>query len=123
MPRQGRDLPPPRRAMRDWACRATGEAHRAGVTLGAGTDFDGEGDLLAMELERLHACGVPRAAVLAAATRNNAMALGIDDRVGQVAAGYDADLQLVAGNPLDDLAAVRAVRYVIKQGTVVRGAD
>lgn len=121
--RQGRRPPPPLLAMRDWACRATGAAYGAGVTIGAGTDFDGAGDMLVMELERLHDCGLPRAAALAAATRNNAIALGIADHAGQVAAGFDADLLLVEGNPLDDLAALRQVRYVIRRGEVVRAPE
>ncbi|WP_340588443.1 amidohydrolase family protein [Erythrobacter alti] len=116
---QGRDLPPPMLALRDWACRATGEAWRAGVPISAGTDFSGEGDMFMMELRRLHECGVSLPGVLAAATWNNAHALGIESRTGRIAPGYEADLLLVEGDPTRDLAALEAVAHVFADGVEV----
>ncbi len=53
--------------------------------------------------------------VLTAATRTPAEALGLSDR-GTIAPGKRADLLVVAGNPLTDLACLENVRVVIKAG-------
>jgi imidazolonepropionase-like amidohydrolase len=42
------------------------------------------------------------------------------DRVGAIAVGYAADLVATEGNPLDDIAAVRRVRFVMKAGKVYK---
>ncbi|HKK07571.1 MAG TPA: amidohydrolase family protein [Gemmatimonadota bacterium] len=58
--------------------------------------------------------------VLEMATSGNAGAVGMEDRVGAIAPGLDADLVAVAGDPLTDITAVRRVRFVMKAGVVVR---
>ncbi len=57
---------------------------------------------------------------IVSATSMSAESLRLGDRVGTVAAGYDADLVAVAGNPLEDITAVRRVVFVMKGGRVVR---
>ena len=47
-----------------------------------------------------------------------AQSLGMGDRIGTVAAGFDADLVAVEGNPLEDITAVRRVVFVMKGGKV-----
>jgi imidazolonepropionase-like amidohydrolase len=54
------------------------------------------------------------------ATSLNAEALGMGDRVGSVAAGKEADLIAVEGNPLDDITALQRVVFVMKAGRVYR---
>ena len=49
-----------------------------------------------------------------------AESLGLGGRIGTVAPGLEADLVAVEGNPLDDITAVRQVRFVMKGGRVVR---
>jgi imidazolonepropionase-like amidohydrolase len=49
-----------------------------------------------------------------------AESLGMADRIGSIAAGMDADLVAVAGNPLDDITTVRRVVFVMKGGKVYR---
>ena len=57
---------------------------------------------------------------IVAATSLNAEALGLGDRIGAVAPGYEADLVATDGDPSQDIAAVRRVSFVMKGGTVVR---
>jgi imidazolonepropionase-like amidohydrolase len=66
--------------------------------------------------------GLTNVEAIAAATTVAAEACGIADRKGRIAAGYDADLLAVAGNPLDDLEALLDVRAVIRMGRLV-GSD
>jgi len=76
------------------------------------------GFLFHEELRQLRACGLPSAAVLRAATAAAADTLGRPD-LGRVAPGAQADLVLVAGNPLRRLADARAVRAVVVRGRVL----
>ncbi len=57
---------------------------------------------------------------IVSATSRAAESLGLADTIGRIAPGYEADLVAVAGNPLDDITAVRAVRFVMKGGVVYR---
>jgi imidazolonepropionase-like amidohydrolase len=54
------------------------------------------------------------------ATSLSAQSLGLGDKVGAIAPGMEADLVAVAGNPLDDITAVRHVAFVMKGGQVYR---
>jgi cytosine/adenosine deaminase-related metal-dependent hydrolase len=76
------------------------------------------GFLFHEELRRLRACGLSSAAVLRAATASAADTLGRPD-LGRVAPGAQADLVLVAGNPLRRLDDARAVRAVVVRGRLL----
>ncbi|MGH9722913.1 MAG: amidohydrolase family protein [Bryobacteraceae bacterium] len=98
-----------------------GRAHRAGVRFAMGSDavFTMFGEN-ARELEWLVQAGMTTAQAITTATANGAALLGVEDRSGRIAAGYDADLIAVAGDPLTDIRALtRAVRWVMKAGNVV----
>jgi imidazolonepropionase-like amidohydrolase len=56
-----------------------------------------------------------------AATANAAEALGRPGDVGAIAVGRYGDLIAVAGNPLDDVAKLQSVAFVMKGGEVVKG--
>ena len=60
---------------------------------------------------------------LISATSLSAESLGLGQRIGTIAVGYTADLVATDGNPLDDITAVRRVRFVMKDGRVYRSAS
>jgi imidazolonepropionase-like amidohydrolase len=57
---------------------------------------------------------------IVSATSASAESLGLGSEIGTVAAGFEADLVAVEGNPLTDIAAVRKVVFVMKGGRVYR---
>lgn len=117
-------LPAPRAAMRDWACRATGAAHRAGVAIGAGTDsVRWRPGILQHELARLVECGLTPLDAIRAATSVNARALGMAETHGTVEVGKAADLIVVAGDPSTDIAATNEVRLVMQAGRLAVAPD
>jgi enamidase len=71
------------------------------------------------EMEMLGWGGLSEEAILAAATRNAARALGLGAFVGTLEPGKFADLVIVSGNPLEDISALRNVEVVVKEGVVV----
>jgi imidazolonepropionase-like amidohydrolase len=54
------------------------------------------------------------------ATSLSAESLGLGKEIGTVAAGYQADLVAVDGDPLADITTVRRVRFVMRAGMVYR---
>jgi len=91
--------------------------HREGVRLVPGTD-DIAGFALHSELEAWAQAGIPNADVLRMATLGTAQYLGVDQQSGTIARGKLADLLLVAGDPTQDISAIRKVRLVMKGGVV-----
>ena len=103
----------------DTAAKAVRVLSSAGIPILAGTDAPNPGTVhgasLHLELERLVAAGLAPARALAAATALPAAVFGLKGR-GRIAPGLRADLVLVAGNPLDDIRATRAIEGIWKAG-------
>ena len=59
---------------------------------------------------------------ITSATSTTAAALGLGDRLGAVAPGYEADLIAVRGDPAQDIAALSKVSFVMRGGVVFSGA-
>jgi len=64
--------------------------------------------------------GMAAADVLRADLVNGARLLGWAGEIGQLKAGYFADVIAVEGNPLEDISAVAKVGFVMKDGEVYR---
>jgi imidazolonepropionase-like amidohydrolase len=97
--------------------------HSAGVPIVAGTDAGivpvKPFDVIPHTIQALGSCGLTNREALAAATSLAAHACGIADHKGVLAAGKDADILAVAGDPLADLRALRDVRAVFRAGVRV----
>jgi len=63
---------------------------------------------------------VPAADVLRMMTTNAARLIGLDKERGALRPGLAADIVATDGDPLEDLAALRRVVFVMKDGRVVR---
>ncbi len=87
--------------------------HSAGVPLVAGTDAMA-GFTLHRELELYHRAGISNADVLKIATLDSARIAGKAADFGSISMGKRADFVLLAGNPLDDISAVRNPVAVFK---------
>ena len=74
----------------------------------------------AWEMVLMGKYGMSNADVLKADLINSAKLLGWGDRIGQLKAGYFADVIAVKGNPLEDLEALQKVSFVMKGGVVYR---
>lgn len=98
------------------------DAHRLGVKIVAATDT-GYGPnsttTLAHELLELVQVGLTPLEALQAATTTAAELFGIEDRVGRVEAGLEADLIVLEHNPLDGIGTVQDVLMVVSDGEIV----
>jgi imidazolonepropionase-like amidohydrolase len=100
-------------------------AKAAGVHIGSGSDLLGprqrrRASELVEKAKHLGAMGA-----LVSATKTNAELFRLEDRIGTLAEGKDADLILVNGDPLADigvLADSRNIPFVLKAGAVAKDA-
>lgn len=96
------------------------KAYKAGVKFVFGTDPIFPYDVTAREFAALVRLGMSPLDALLSATQNAAEMLGLSDQIGRLAAGYRADVVAVPGNPLADITVMEQVRFVMKDGVVVR---
>jgi imidazolonepropionase-like amidohydrolase len=68
----------------------------------------------------LHKSGMPPLDIIRSVTTNAAEMLGWQNRVGAVEPGKFADLIAVDGDPIADITELERVRFVMKDGQVVR---
>ncbi|MBV9497253.1 MAG: amidohydrolase family protein [Acidobacteria bacterium] len=73
------------------------------------------------ELEsRVRKGGQPAMDAIVTATSAAAECLGLGDRIGSIAPGYEADLIAVDGDPLRDIGALEHVSFVMKGGRIAK---
>jgi imidazolonepropionase-like amidohydrolase len=94
---------------------------KAGGLLIAGLDPTGNGGVVAgygdhRGVELLVEAGFTPVEAIKIATLNGAIFLGEDSRIGSVAAGKQADLMVVKGNPAANIADIEKVEIVFKDG-------
>lgn len=104
----------------------TRRAHRAGVTIIAGTDTLAEADSDSLTLPNLHRelellvslGGLTPAEALESATRDAAAVVGAQRERGTIEVGKLADLVVLSADPLADIRNTRTIQLVVKRGRV-----
>ena len=71
-------------------------------------------------IQRVRRGGQDPMDAIISATSLAAKSLGLGDEIGTIGPGFMADLVAVTGNPLEDITAVRRVKFVMKSGLVFR---
>jgi len=99
------------------------KAYKHGVKIAFGTDsgvsYHGDN---AREFELMVEVGMPPIEAIRSATVNASTLLRINDMVGTVEKGKWADLVAVNNNPLEDIAELQEVQFVMKNGKVYKKA-
>ncbi|MBA2606964.1 MAG: amidohydrolase family protein [Acidobacteriota bacterium] len=109
-----------------WTYGITRRAHELGIPLVAGTDFSEHPESqdfpnIHTEMELLVAkCGLTPIEAITTATRNGAMALGIEKSYGTIARGKIADLVILSADPGANIQNTTKILYVIKGGKVYK---
>jgi imidazolonepropionase-like amidohydrolase len=97
-----------------------GKAYKAGVPIAFGTDsgvsYHGDN---AREFGFMVEAGMPVNVALQTATYNAAKVLGAED-VGQIKAGFYADIVAMPGDPNDDIRVTERVAFVMKDGVIYK---
>ena len=100
-------------------------AVEAGVKIVNGTDIppadvDGGVTVAVREMEHMVTAGLSPLESLRATTLRAAELLGLASEIGVVERGYAADLIAVRANPLEEVAALRDIHFVMQAGRVIR---
>jgi imidazolonepropionase-like amidohydrolase len=126
--RKGEPATPAQRRQEEARLRGIEQVIQAAKSLGVkiASGFDASGGGLhgrnATELVGLVRRGLSPAEAIRAATITAAELMGWQDRVGAVEAGKFADLIAVDGDPLADVTVLLQVKFVMKNGKVVKDA-
>ena len=95
------------------------KAHRAGVRIAFGTDcgVGPHGDN-AREFQLMVAAGMSPSDAIVSATINAAELLGLSNDIGTIEPGKRADIIAVSGDPIEDVARLMRVSFVMRDGVV-----
>lgn len=103
-------------------------ALKMGVRIASGSDMylsiagRTRGQASVMVFEAYAEEGMTPIAIIHAATRDAAELLGLQDRIGTLEPGKQADIIAVPGDPLNDITALEKATFVMKGGVVVKNA-
>jgi len=95
-------------------------AHHLKIVLGTDAVAGSHGRNAEEFIYRVRDGGQPAMEAIVSGTSLAAESLRLGDKIGSIADGMEADLVAVAGNPLDDITAVRNVVFVMKGGKVYK---
>ena len=99
-------------------------ANEAGLTISVGTDAGNIGTLHGASFHRellyLEQAGLTPLEILMAATKNSAMAIGKADELGTIEIGKQADILVLDKNPLESVANMGTISYVIIKGELIK---
>ncbi len=101
-------------------------AYQNGVNMAFSTDMDffvpgkTRGEVVIDFVRCWKDAGLPAPAILKIMTVNGYRVCDIQDKRGPIKVGFAADLIAVKGNPLEDIDALRDVRFVMKDGLVFK---
>lgn len=117
--------PPAIKKQIDWRIGITGKSLQIAVPLGVriayGTDAGvSKHGRNADEFELLVKYGMSPAEAIKAATINAAALLGLEQEIGTLEVGKSADIIAVDGDPLADVRVLKAMKFVMARGEVVR---
>jgi len=87
----------------------------------AGTPMNFHTSAAAREMVWMTRLGMDPMKVIVASTRGPAQFLKLDDKYGSIEAGKVADIIMVDGNPLFDMALMHQVSFVMKDGVIYKG--
>jgi len=102
------------------------DAYDQGVKMAFSTDADyyipshNRGELTIEFIRSWIAAGIPDAAILKVMTTNGYEISETETSRGPIKVGYAADIIATASNPLEDINALRDVRFVMKDGAVFK---
>ncbi len=119
--RESQDQAAREAAMLDYKIAEFKKQIAAGVPFAVGSDVGPfPHGTQARELTLMVKYGMTPLAVLQADMINGAKLLRWEGQIGELKAGYYADIVAVPGNPLDDIGVVEHVSFVMKNGVVMR---
>ncbi len=119
--RESQDQAASEAAMLDYKIAEFKKQVAAGVQFAVGSDVGPfPHGTQARELTLMARYGLSPLAVLQADMLNGAKLLGWHGQIGELKPGYYADIIAVPGNPLQDISVVEHVKFVMKNGEVVR---
>ena len=94
--------------------------HVVGATdLNYGREFDSGRWTIADNALGLAKAGIPKMEAIKAITSQAAKLLEIDKRTGAIRKGLEADIVIVGDNPLSSIEALKDIRMIVNDGTVV----
>jgi imidazolonepropionase-like amidohydrolase len=114
---------------RTWSAGVTRRARELGVPVAAGTDAIGAAEETSLpnlhcELELLvDRAGFSPLEAITSATKVAAQALGLEDVVGVLDVGKQADLVVLRSDPAIDIRNTRDIAFVMKRGKIISGPD
>jgi imidazolonepropionase-like amidohydrolase len=93
-------------------------AHKVKVVFGTDAVAGAHGRNAEEFIYRVRDAGQPAMEAITDATSVSAASLGLGEKIGTLAPGFEADIIAVEGDPLKDISAVRRVVFVMKGGKV-----